>query len=98
MEIVEITAKRISASLSEIPQPPKKLWMAGTLPPAGTKYLCVVGSRALTPYGREVATRLISGLSGYPISIVSGLALGADSVAHRAALSAGLHTIAIPGS
>ena len=98
MEIVEITAKRISASLSEIPQPPKKLWMAGTLPPAGTKYLCVVGSRALTPYGREMTTRLISGLSGYPISIVSGLALGADSVAHRAALSAGLHTIAIPGS
>ena len=98
MEIVETTARRISASLGEIPQPPKKLWMAGTLPPAGTKYLCVVGSRALTPYGRDVTARLISGLAGHPISIVSGLALGADTQAHRSALSAGLHTIAIPGS
>jgi len=41
---------------------------------------------------------LIGGLAGYPISIVSGLALGADACAHKAALAAGLHTIAIPGS
>jgi DNA processing protein len=68
------------------------------LPREGTKLLAVVGSRALTTYGREACETLISGLSGYPISIVSGLALGADAAAHRAALSAGLHTIAIPGS
>lgn len=98
MEILETTSKQISSHLTHIPDPPKKLWMAGTAAPKGHRYLCVVGSRALTPYGREVATRLINGLRGYPISIVSGLALGADSVAHRAALSAGLHTIAIPGS
>jgi DNA processing protein len=41
---------------------------------------------------------LIAGLAGYPVSIVSGLALGADACAHKAALAAGLHTIAIPGS
>lgn len=41
---------------------------------------------------------LIEGLAGYPISIVSGLALGTDACAHRAALRYGLHTIAIPGS
>lgn len=98
MEIVETTPKNVSRSLCEIPDPPKKLWMSGTKAPKGHTYLCVVGSRALTPYGREVTTRLIAGLRGYPISIVSGLALGADSVAHRAALTAGLHTIAIPGS
>lgn len=98
MDIVETTAGAVSRALIEIPEPPEKLWMTGTLPPSETKYLCVVGSRALTPYGREVTGRLIVGLAGYPISIVSGLALGADSAAHRAALSAGLHTIAIPGS
>lgn len=98
MEIVETTAKKVSKALCEIPDPPQKLWVAGTAAPKGHRYLCVVGSRALTPYGREVTTRLISGLAGHPISIVSGLALGADSVAHTAALSAGLHTIAIPGS
>lgn len=98
MDIVETNAEAVSRSLLEIPQPPEKLWMAGQLPPVDTKYLCVVGSRALTPYGREATSRLISGLRGYPISIVSGLALGADATAHRAALSSGLHTIAIPGS
>lgn len=84
--------------MHEIPQPPKRLWVRGTMPPEGTKLLAVVGSRALTRYGCEACEYLISGLAGYPISIVSGLALGADACAHRAALDAGLHTIAIPGS
>ena len=84
--------------LREIPGVPASLWLRGNLPPPDTKYLAVVGSRALSSYGREAATSLISGLAGYPISIVSGLALGADAAAHRAALNAGLHTIAFPGS
>lgn len=84
--------------MREIPQIPKHLWLRGLLPPPDTKLLAVVGSRALSGYGREAATKLIGGLAGYPISIVSGLALGADACAHRAALSAGLHTIAMPGS
>ncbi len=98
MEIRETTAKQVSSHLTHIPDPPKKLWMAGKNAPKGHKYLCVVGSRALTPYGREVTSRLIAGLRGYPVSIVSGLALGADTAAHQAALTAKLHTIAIPGS
>lgn len=86
------------AALLEIPEPPETLWLRGSLPPPGTKKLAVVGSRALSPYGQTACELLIKGLAGYPISIVSGLALGADSCAHRAALAAGLHTIAIPGS
>lgn len=85
-------------ALAHIPGPPEQLWLRGTLPRPGMKKLAVVGSRALTPYGRQACESLISGLSGYPVSIVSGLALGADACAHRAALDAGLHTIAIPGS
>jgi DNA processing protein len=42
--------------------------------------------------------KLISGLSGYPICIVSGLAVGIDGMAHRAALEAGLHCVVFPGS
>ncbi len=84
--------------LREIPDIPESLWLRGELPPPDTKRLAVVGSRALSPYGREACTSLIQGLSGYPISIVSGLALGADACAHKAALGAGLHTIALPGS
>lgn len=86
------------APLLEIPEPPPTLWLRGTLPPPSHKKLIVVGSRALSPYGRDMCTKLISGLKGYPVSIVSGLALGTDACAHEAALRAGLHTIAVPGS
>ena len=60
--------------------------------------LAVVGSRNYTDYGKRAAEYLIAGLRGYPISIVSGLALGIDAIAHTAALSANLHTISVPGS
>lgn len=98
MEIRELERSEWPAQLLEIPQVPKRLWVRGTLPPAGTKYLTVVGSRAMTRYGQEACEKLITGLTGYPISIVSGLALGVDTCAHKAALAAGLHTLAFPGS
>lgn len=85
--------------LREIPQPPKQLYVRGTLPdPSQFYYLAIVGSRKYTNYGREVAEQIIAGLAGYPICIVSGLAMGIDGIAHRAALDAGLPTLAIPGS
>ena len=98
MEIRTLTPKEFVPALLEIPQPPKKLWIRGAMPPEGTKFLAVVGSRALSRYGREVCEHLLAGLAGYPISIISGLALGTDACAHKGALAAGLHTIAIPGS
>jgi DNA processing protein len=52
----------------------------------------------MSRYGQDACTHLISGLQGYPVAVVSGLALGIDGVAHRAALAAGLPTIAVPGS
>jgi DNA processing protein len=98
MEIRELARSAWPPGILEIPQPPERLYARGTLPREGTKMLAVVGSRALSSYGREACTRLITGLAGYPISIVSGLALGTDACAHEAALAAGLHTLAIPGS
>ena len=98
MNIREFAREEWPAALHEIPQPPKKLWIRGTLPPVGHKLLAVVGSRAMSPYGKSACEHLVLGLAGYPISIVSGLALGTDGCAHKAALAAGLHTIAIPGS
>lgn len=98
MEIRELVRDEWPAQLLEIPQQPKKLWLQGELPPEGHKLLTVVGSRAMTHYGQEACQRLIAGLAGCPISIVSGLALGIDTCAHKAALAAGLHTLAVPGS
>jgi DNA processing protein len=52
----------------------------------------------MSRYGKEVCEKLIGGLSGYSVSIVSGLALGVDTCSHKAALAAGLHALAVPGS
>jgi len=84
--------------LEEIPDGPEKLFYAGKVPDWRSKLLCVVGSRKFTNYGKETTESLIEGLRGYPVTIVSGLALGIDSIAHRAAIKNGLPTIAIPGS
>src|SRR3989344_5285612 len=84
--------------LREINDPPKTLYLRGTLPPPETKLLTVVGSRRMSRYGKDACEYLLQGLAGYPIAIVSGLALGIDGVAHKAALSAGLPTVAVPGS
>jgi len=93
-----LEGENIPESLHEIPQPPKKLYIAGELPPDGTVYLAVVGSRKATNYGKDVVRKLITGLRGYPIAIVSGLAVGIDALSHEAALDAGLYAVAFPGS
>ena len=84
--------------LREIPDAPRSLYIRGALPPPGHKLLAVVGSRRMTSYGRQVCEHLVSGLAGYPLSIVSGLALGIDGCAHQAALNSGLHTMVVTGS
>ncbi len=88
------------APLEQIPQPPQKIYYSGTLPhiTPETKILAVVGSRRHTRYGKDVCKKLIEHLQGYPVIVVSGLALGIDGIAHEAAMDAGLPTVAVPGS
>jgi DNA processing protein len=97
-EIKILKGEELPEMLREIPDCPEKLFVQGNLPNPETKLLCVVGSRKYTQYGKDVCEKLIAGLRGYDITIVSGLALGIDGIAHRSALDAGLKTIAIPGS
>lgn len=97
-EIRELFKNEFPASLLEIPQPPKKLFLAGEFSPAENILLAVVGSRKHTSYGQDACEKIIEGLTGYPITIVSGLALGIDAIAHKSAMRAGLKTIAVPGS
>ena len=98
MEIKKLPKKDFPKALLEIPQPPEDLWIIGELPPEDLIYLCVVGSRRNTTYGREACEKIIAGLKGYPIVIVSGLAMGIDAIAHKKALSVGLKTLVFPGS
>lgn len=97
-EIKTLEGEEIPEMLREIADSPTKIYLQGKLPSADTKILCVVGSRKYTQYGKDACEKLISGLRGYNICIVSGLALGIDGIAHKAALDAGLKTIAVPGS
>lgn len=84
--------------LAHIPEPPKTLYLRGALPDSASPLLAVVGSRAASRYGKDACEHLLSGLAGSGVTIVSGLALGIDALAHRAALRAGLRALAVPGS
>lgn len=97
-KIERLNDDKFPPQLLEIPEPPRELWVVGELPPPETVLLTVVGSRKCTSYGKEACDELIAGLRGYDIAIVSGLAIGTDTNAHRSALLAGLRTIAVPGS
>lgn len=97
-QIRKLRPEEFPPSLFEIPQPPKELYLEGVLPDEEFIFLTVVGSRKFSNYGKEACEKIIAGLRGEKIVIVSGLALGMDTIAHKSALQAGLTTIAVPGS
>ncbi len=74
---------------------PKKLYILGKLPEKNIPTIAIVGSRKPTQYGREVTEKLASELSRAGVVVISGLALGVDSIAHRSTLEAGGTTIAV---
>lgn len=98
MEIKTLKPQKFPFFLKEIPSLPKELYLVGELPPEDKIYLAVVGTRKFSNYGKEVCEKIIFGLKGYNFVIVSGLALGIDSIAHWLAMENNLPTVAIPGS
>ncbi|HVV25891.1 MAG TPA: DNA-processing protein DprA [Candidatus Saccharimonadales bacterium] len=87
------------AALRHIPSPPQRIYFRGPLNDLMERpRLAVVGSRSISPYGRQITEELAGKLAERGMVIVSGLALGVDAAAHRAALAAGGLTIAVlPG-
>lgn len=98
MEIKKLPKNKFPKALLEIPQPPENLWIIGELPNEDLIYLSVVGSRKFTSYGKEICEKIITKLKDYPIVIVSGFAIGIDTIAHKKAMEVGLKTIVFPGS
>ena len=75
--------------LASIANPPKSLCFMGTLPTSGAPVVAIVGSRKPSAYGREVTEQLAGDLATAGCVIISGLALGIDGIAQKAALEAG---------
>lgn len=84
--------------LREIDAAPYILYIKGTLAPEDDLAIGMVGTRRATPYGRDMTRHIASDLATAGVVVVSGLALGIDTAAHRAALDAGGRTIAICGN
>jgi len=88
---------RYPAALTTIVDPPPVLWVGGAIDALNARAVAIVGSRAASPYALAVAGRLAADLAARGVVIISGLARGVDSAAHRGALTAGT-TVAVLGS
>ncbi|MSQ61205.1 MAG: DNA-processing protein DprA [Dehalococcoidia bacterium] len=86
------------ARLRETYDPAVILYICGQLTPADEWCVTVVGTRKITAYGRAVAEEIAGDLARNRVTVVSGLACGADAIAHTAALDAGGRTLAIMAS
>ncbi len=83
--------------LDRISDPPRRIHINGTLEHGDILAVAIVGSRNPTPYGRHMARTLSGDLAKAGVTIVSGLARGIDTEAHKAALLAGGRTLAVLG-
>lgn len=100
-DFIPITSSAYPSLLKECEDPPVGLYVRGTTAPEALfpdgPYVSIVGTRDISPYGREWCGRLVYSMAMAPArpTIVSGFAIGVDITAHLAALEAGLPTIAV---
>lgn len=95
--LVAFSDPRYPPALREIFDPPIVLFARGRVELLGTLMLGIVGTRRPTPYGMAVTERLAGDLARAGLTIVSGMARGIDTAAHKGALSVGADTVAVFG-
>lgn len=95
--LITLSDPRYPAPLREIFDPPIVLFARGRVELLGTLMLGIVGTRRPTPYGVAAAERLSADLAHAGLTIVSGMARGIDTAAHKGALAAGGDTVAVLG-
>ena len=95
--IININDSRYPPALKKIYDPPPVLYIKGTLQRSDNLAIAIVGSRRSSTYGSEQASRFAHVLASSGFTIVSGMARGIDTAAHRGALAANARTLAIQG-
>lgn len=98
IQVISILDKKYPKNLKEIPSPPFLLYVKGNLEMLNTPMLAIVGSRKFTQYGKQVAYSFAKELAAMGITVVSGMALGIDAIAHQGALDTKGNTIGILGN
>jgi len=99
IEVEKISKAKLPERLREIPDCPDKIYLRGSKDLLNSSYLVsIVGSRKATDYGLKQSRKIARELAQSGVVIVSGLALGIDTEAHKGALEAGGKTIAVLGT
>lgn len=98
LKVITLAESSYPRPLRGLATPPPVLYLHGDYQERDELAIALVGTRRATPYGRMVAEQLARELSQLGLTIVSGMALGIDTAAHRGALAAGGRTIAVLGS
>lgn len=98
IKVVHLGEAEYPYFLSEIFDPPQTLFFKGTLPSVEEYTISIVGTRKYTAYGRQTTEYFADKLSQQSMTIVSGLALGIDTIAHTCAVKNNNKTIAVLGS
>lgn len=97
IKIITIDDPAYPELLRHIHRPPLVLYVKGSLDTLSAAGIGIVGSRAASSYGRRIAAKMARELTSLGFTVISGMALGIDSEAHRAALESGGDTIAVLG-
>jgi len=97
VQVLTVESPAYPPRLQQIKHPPHVLYVKGTILPQDEWAVAVVGTRRATTYGKEITRRIAGNLARNGVTVVSGLARGIDSHAHKAALEAGGRTIAVLG-
>jgi DNA processing protein len=97
VQLIPLTDPRYPQRLKDIYDPPPVLFARGKVDLLGTLMLGVVGTRRPTAYGTQAATKLSKDLAASGLTIVSGMARGIDTTAHKAVLESGGNTVAVFG-
>ena len=98
MKIIKKADKIYPEKLLKIQNPPDELYVEGNMDLLSQNSIAIVGSRLATEYGKKCAKLFSSQLSEQGFTIVSGLAVGIDSIAHTYSMEKKGKTIAVLGS